>query len=131
MAKVLVIDEVLAHQAAQLSHGPGGGGGSAAAPTTAAGTPGGSRSNKGRLLKFTLPCHNAEQRLFLFQDSILYELQQPTMGDKTSWFLDDSVIEDGSFLLATPFQVRVTPRCCPHCQRRGCVSTCDSYPIHN
>jgi len=61
--------------------------------------------NSGRILTFQLPCEGAAKRLFLFQDSILYELQNASLGDSTSWFMDDEVVQDGSFLVATPFQV--------------------------
>lgn len=93
MVKILIIDEILKAQA-------GGGEGGASAPSE-------SRC-KGQLLKFLMP-GDKQKRLFLLQDSILYELQQPCMGGKTSWFMDNEVVQDGSFYLATPFQV-----CCVH-----------------
>jgi hypothetical protein len=94
MAKLLIIDEYLK---AKLAAPPGG--------ATAAADGGAGPSSSGRLLKFVMPGDH-EQRLFLLQDAILYELQQPTMDGKTSWFIDDGVVSDGSFYLATPFQVR-------------------------
>ncbi len=94
MAKLLIIDQFLR---AKLLPG-----GAKAADDGSGGAP---PSSSGRLLKFVMP-NDHEQRLFLLQDTILYELQQPTMDGKTSWFMDDEVVSDGSFYLATPFQVR-------------------------
>ena len=94
MVKILVIDEILKAQS-------GGDEGGESAP---------SDRSKGQLLQFLMP-GDKQKRLFLLQDSILYELQQPNMGGKTSWFMDDEVVQDGSFYLATPFQV-----CCFRCR---------------
>ena len=76
-------------------------------------------SKHGRMLRFRLPC-DTEDRLFLFQNSILYELQKSGQRGKTSWFMDNEVLEDGSFYILTPFQVR------------SCCASCDnSYVLNN
>ena len=103
MVKLLVVDEKLKEEFKRLQTNP-----KDTTELVGAGkpaeNPGKGAPAKGMLLQFKLPS-DKQKRMFLMQDSILYELQHPTMGKKTSWFMDDSVVEDGSFYLATPFQV--------------------------
>jgi hypothetical protein len=95
-AAALVSSPVALHSRSSLS--------SEASPTSVADVAAtGAAAGRGRLLKFRLPCDSSD-RLFLLKGGFLYELQQASCGDKTSWFMDDAVVQDGSFFSATPFQ---------------------------
>jgi hypothetical protein len=96
-AAALVSSPVALHSRSSLS--------SEASPTSVAdvAATGAAAAGPGRLLKFRLPCDSSD-RLFLLKGGFLYELQQASCGDKTSWFMDDAVVQDGSFFSATPFQ---------------------------
>lgn len=112
MVKVVVIDKALRLQhgalAAEQKTSPKGVVDSAKTQLTST-----SRSSpQGQLLKFRLPCDFTD-RLFLYVDNILYELQCSTLGNKTSWFLNNEVVQEGSFYIATPFQVNKQRRNSP------------------